>query len=80
VAIQQRGGRRTFADIANPGVSIVEDFVELASEDFARVPGATAATFVEITRKSSGAWELHEVLSGFDGDLGSFTAVMGGRS
>jgi tellurium resistance protein TerD len=79
VAIQQRGGRRTFGDILNPGVVIVEDHIELARADFARVSGATAATVAEFARDPSGEWELHEALRGFDGDAESFAAVMGSR-
>jgi tellurium resistance protein TerD len=77
VAIQQCSGRRTFEDIPHPGVVIVEGYTELASDDFARVSGATAATVAEFVRGTSGEWELHEALRGFDGDPNSFAAVMG---
>jgi tellurium resistance protein TerD len=80
VAIQQRYGRRTFEEIANPLVVIAEGHTELTSEDFIRVSGATAATVAEFNRKHSGEWELRAALRGFEGDPESFVAVMGSRS
>ncbi|MFD5034671.1 TerD family protein [Streptomyces sp. NPDC058405] len=77
VAIQQRDGRRTFADIVNPGVRILEGYTELAEHDFAAVPGSTAATFAEFTRDGSGAWQFRTSVRGFDTDPQSFGALMG---
>ncbi|MGW1025891.1 TerD family protein [Streptomyces sp. NPDC002577] len=80
VVIQQRSGEITFQDIANARVVIVEGHTELAAVDFTQVAASTAATVAEFTRDTSGEWELHEVLRGFDGDPESFAAVMGSRS
>ncbi|MEU0082912.1 TerD family protein [Streptomyces sp. NPDC006274] len=79
VAIHQRGGRRTFADITNTEVLVVEGYTKLVTDDFAQVGGSTAATVVEFTRDDSGGWELREALRGFDTDPVSFAAEMGRR-
>ncbi|MFE4372408.1 TerD family protein [Streptomyces sp. NPDC056835] len=78
VAIQQRDGRRTFGDIVNASARVLEGYTELAAYDFAGVAGATAATFAEFARDPSGAWRFHPVVRGFDTDLQSFGALMGG--
>ncbi|MER5968765.1 TerD family protein [Streptomyces sp. NPDC002055] len=78
VAIQQSEGRKTFGDIENTGVRIVEDHHELLTDDFAGVSGATAATVAEFSRDESGAWALRRSVRGFDADPASFTALMGG--
>ncbi|MFF3754456.1 TerD family protein [Streptomyces sp. NPDC002018] len=77
VAIQQRHGRRTFADIENPLLRVLEGYTELAKHDFAGVPDATAATVAQFTRDSSGAWQFHSAVRGFDTDPQSFGSLMG---
>jgi stress response protein SCP2 len=77
VAIHQNGGPRTFGDISNCGVLIVERYAELLKDDFARVDDSTAATVAEFTRDDSGTWQLHEMVRGFDSDPVVFTAEMG---
>ncbi|MFF1569509.1 TerD family protein [Streptomyces sp. NPDC058293] len=78
VAIHQSGGTRTFGEISNAGVQIVEGYRELLADDFAQVAGATAATVAEFTPDDSGAWALHETIRGFDSDPVRFMAEMGG--
>ncbi|MFJ9032328.1 TerD family protein [Streptomyces sp. NPDC102274] len=78
VAIQQRDGRRTFGDIVNASVRVLEGYTELAAHDFSGVTGSTAATFAEFTRDASGAWHFRTAIRGFDTDIQSFGALMGG--
>lgn len=77
VGIHQDGGRRTFGDIANAAVLVVEKYTELLADDFARVAGATATTVVEFTRNASGQWDMHEMIRGFDSDTAVFAMEMG---
>ncbi|MDX3225495.1 TerD family protein [Streptomyces sp. ME19-01-6] len=77
VAIHQDGGPRAFGDISNAGVLVVEGYRELLADDFTRVAGATAATVAEFVREDSGAWELREMVRGFDSDPVVFAAEMG---
>ncbi|MFJ4334506.1 TerD family protein [Streptomyces sp. NPDC088935] len=77
VAIQQQTGNRTFGDVANPGLRIREGYTDLAADDFADVPGATAATVAEFVRDETGAWEFRAGVHGFEGDPATFTRVMG---
>ncbi|MDO0937235.1 TerD family protein [Streptomyces sp. DG2A-72] len=77
VAIHQNTGPKTFGDISNAGVLVVEGYKELLKDDFAQVSGSTAATVAEFTRDTSGAWEFHEMVRGFDSDPVAFTAEMG---
>ncbi|MFE6286583.1 TerD family protein [Streptomyces sp. NPDC057877] len=77
VAVHQDGGLRTFGDIVNAGVVVVEGYGQLLADDFTGVPDATAATIAEFTRGASGAWELHEMVRGFDSDPQLFAAEMG---
>jgi tellurium resistance protein TerD len=79
VAIQQRAGRLVFADVAGPGVKIVEGYTQLAEVDFAEVADATAATVAEFVRNRSGDWEFRRMVRGFDTDPQSFTQTMGAR-
>jgi tellurium resistance protein TerD len=59
VAIHQNSGPKTFGDISNAGVLVVEGYKELLKGDFAQVAGSTAATVAEFARDTSGAWEFH---------------------
>ncbi|EFL28757.1 putative bacterial stress protein [Streptomyces himastatinicus ATCC 53653] len=77
VAIQQNAGRKTFGDVRNTSVRIVEGYTELMEGDFTGVPGATAATVAEFTRDEAGEWGIHSVIRGFDVDPEAFTDVMG---
>ncbi|AJP04177.1 TerD-family protein [Streptomyces cyaneogriseus subsp. noncyanogenus] len=77
VVIQQRSGRRTFADVPHPGLRIREGYTELAQDDFAGVLGATAASVAEFVRDAAGAWEFRGGVLGFDGDPATFTDSMG---
>lgn len=77
VVIHQDGGRRTFGDIANAAVVVVEKYTELLTDDFAQVSDATAVTVAEFTREGSGAWTMHEMIHGFDSDPLPFIADMG---
>ncbi|MET9657479.1 TerD family protein [Streptomyces sp. NPDC006510] len=80
VAIQQRDGRRTFAEIANTGVQVREGYTNLAEDDFSAVGAATAATVAEFVRGAAGAWEFHGTVRGFDGDPNLFAGTMGSRT
>ncbi|MGX4689419.1 TerD family protein [Streptomyces sp. JNUCC 63] len=77
VVIQQRPARRTFADVLRPGLRVREGYAVLAEDDFAGVPGATAATVAEFSRDASGAWDFRPGLRGFDDDPDTFTRAMG---
>ena len=77
VAIHQTSGPKTFGDLSNAGVLVVDGYKELLKDDFAHVSGSTALTVAEFTRDASGAWEFHEMLRGFDSDPVVFTAEMG---
>ncbi|WP_142213280.1 TerD family protein [Streptomyces sp. SLBN-118] len=77
VVIQQRDGRRVFADIANPLVRILEGHTELGQNDFAAVSGSTAAVVGEFVRGEAGEWQFHETVRGFDADPQSFVELMG---
>ncbi|MFD4529476.1 TerD family protein [Streptomyces sp. NPDC058470] len=77
VVIHQDGGPRTFGDISNAGVLVVEGYRELLADDFAGVAESTAMTVAEFVRDDSGAWEFREMVRGFDSDPVVFTAEMG---
>lgn len=77
VVIQQRDGRRVFADIANTLVRILEGHTELGQSDFAEVPGSTAAVVGEFVRSEAGDWQFHSAVRGFDADPQSFVSLMG---
>ncbi|MFG2681723.1 TerD family protein [Streptomyces sp. NPDC048392] len=77
VAIQQRAEERTFGHVANPGLRVREGYTDLATEDFAGVPSAIAATVAEFVRDESGAWEFRAGVHGYQGDPAAFTRVMG---
>ncbi|WNI22043.1 TerD family protein [Streptomyces sp. ITFR-16] len=80
VAIQQRDGRKTFGEIENTGVQILEGYTTLSEDDFSAVGTATAAIVAEFVRDESGVWQFHDTVRGFDGDPESFAATMGGRA
>ncbi|MFG2549501.1 TerD family protein [Streptomyces sp. NPDC048581] len=77
VAIHQNSSPKTFGDISNAGVLVVEEYKELLKDEFAQVAGSTAATVAEFARDTSGAWEFHEMVRGFDSDPVVFAAEMG---
>ncbi|MCP9943977.1 TerD family protein [Streptomyces somaliensis] len=77
VAIQQRGGRVVFGDVANTWVIVKEGYDELFRDDFTAVRGSTAATVVEFTREAPDTWAYRPVVRGFDCDPDSFTRLMG---
>ncbi|MFE4588357.1 TerD family protein [Streptomyces laurentii] len=77
VAIHQDGGPRTFGDIRNAGVLVIEKYTELLKDDFARVAGATAATIAEFVRDSTGRWCMYPVIRGYDSEPTAFIAEMG---
>lgn len=59
------------------GVIVAEGYQQLLEHDFAGVADATAATVAQFTRNADGAWELHEMIRGYDSDPVLFTAEMG---
>jgi tellurium resistance protein TerD len=77
VAIHQEAGPRTFGDIRNAGVLVVEKYTELLKDDFTQVADATAATIAEFVRDDSGRWHFHAMIRGFDTDPVGFMAEMG---
>ncbi|WP_028805516.1 TerD family protein [Streptomyces sp. 142MFCol3.1] len=77
VAIHQDGGPRTFGDLSNAGVVVVEGYRDLLVDDFAQVADATAATVAEFGRDTSGRWGFREMVRGFDADPVLFAAEMG---
>lgn len=78
VAIHQNGGHKTFGGLTNAGVLVVEGYEELLKDEFAQVAGFTAVTVAEFVRGTSGAWEFHKMIRGFDSDPVVFAAEMGG--
>lgn len=79
VVIQQRPDERRFAGVLNPAVRIREGYTVLAEDDFASVPGATAATVAEFVRDESGEWRFHPGVHGFEDDPAAFSRTMGRR-
>ncbi|WP_030902579.1 TerD family protein [Streptomyces sp. NRRL F-5126] len=77
VAIQQGDGERTFGEVADPEVRIVEDHDELARFDFAEVPDAKGAALAEFFRERAGAWSFRPDVRGFDADPQTFARRMG---
>ncbi|MEV5527224.1 TerD family protein [Streptomyces prunicolor] len=77
VAIHQNTGPKTFGDITNAGVLVLEGYQKLLEDDFTQVAGSTATTVAEFTRDSSGAWEFRAMVRGSDSDPVEFTAEMG---
>jgi tellurium resistance protein TerD len=77
VVIQQSSGRLVFGDVASTSVHLLQHGDELAQNDFAGVADATAATVAEFLRDESGAWSLHMLVRGFDGDPETFAQRMG---
>jgi stress response protein SCP2 len=79
VAIHQNTGPRTFGEIHNGGVVVMEGYRQLMADDFSGIADATAATFAEFVRDPSGTWRFREMTRGFDsGDPARFAAEMGG--
>ncbi|MGP3953524.1 TerD family protein [Streptomyces sp. 7N604] len=77
VAIQQREGRKTFGDVPNSSIRILEGHAELATSDFADVSESTAAIVAEFTRDDVGEWKFRPAVRGFDADPASFAEHMG---
>ncbi|WP_326700316.1 TerD family protein [Streptomyces sp. NBC_01754] len=80
VMIQQRDGRKTFGEVENTAVQIVEGYTTLSEDDFSGVSAATAAVVAEFARDATGAWGFHGAVRGFDADPDAFAAVMGSRA
>ncbi|MER6093839.1 TerD family protein [Streptomyces bluensis] len=79
VAIHQNSEPLTFGEVSNAGVVVVQGYEQLLVDDFEQVADATAATVSEFTRDASGAWQMREMIRGFDSDPVLFTAEMGSR-
>ncbi len=77
VVIQQRADDKTFGHVGNAAVRIREGYEVLAEDDFAGVPGSTAATVAEFVRDGSGAWNFRPGVHGSDADPVTFTRTMG---
>ncbi|MEU0219691.1 TerD family protein [Streptomyces sp. NPDC006265] len=77
VAIHQNTGPKTFGDLSNAGVLVVEGYTELLKDDFAQIAGSTAGTVAEFTKVASGTWEFHDLVQGFDSEPAAFSAEMG---
>ncbi|MGW0822386.1 TerD family protein [Streptomyces sp. NPDC002845] len=77
VAIQQRTGEKTFANVRNPALRIREGYTDLAEDDFGGVPDSTAAVVAEFLRDESGVWSFQPGVHGYDADPASFIRVMG---
>ncbi|MDT0344988.1 TerD family protein [Streptomyces litchfieldiae] len=77
VAIQQSGGRKTFADVAGAKVRVAEGYTELATDEFAGVAGSTAATVAQFIRNDSGAWSFAPAVRGYDAGPEEFARIMG---
>lgn len=83
VIVQQRDMHTTFAEVRNTGFRIRETVAgaeaptDLVEGDLAEVSSATAATVAEFIRGTTGDWEYHPVLQGFDADTSSFAHLMG---
>ena len=80
VAIHQNTGPKTFQDISNTGLLVLDGYAELLNDDLGRLSGATAGTVAEFVRNPVGNWEFHELFRGHDGDPVSFTLAMGSDS
>jgi stress response protein SCP2 len=78
VVIHQNTGPKTFGDLSNAGVLVLDGYKELLKDDFAQVAGSTAATVAEFTRDTATTWTYRELVRGFDSDPVVFTAEMGG--
>ncbi|MFE7649455.1 TerD family protein [Streptomyces phaeoluteigriseus] len=80
VVIHQNTGPKTFGDLTNAGVLVLDGYQELLKYDLAGVAGSTAATVAEFTRDTATTWTYRELIRGFDSDPVAFTAEMGGVS
>ncbi|MFH9471450.1 TerD family protein [Streptomyces clavifer] len=77
VAIHQNTGPKTFGDISNAGVLVLDGYTELLTDDFGRIAGFAAGTVAEFTRNPTGTWEFHKMLRGFNDDPMAFSMTMG---
>lgn len=77
VAIQQAGGRLTFADITHAAVRVREGYTDLAAHDFRDLPDARSATVAEFTRDDADGWSYRPLRQGFDADPREFATLLG---
>ncbi|MFF4749082.1 TerD family protein [Streptomyces sp. NPDC002514] len=77
VVIHQEPDPRTFGDMSNAGVVIVEGHQELLADDFSGVAVARATTVAEFARNDAGEWEMHEMIRGSDSEPETFISEMG---
>ncbi|BCL33140.1 TerD family protein [Streptomyces aurantiacus] len=77
VVIHQEPVPRTFGDMSNAGILIVEGYEELLTDDFSGVAGASATTLAEFVRDDLGRWKMHEMIRGSDSDPARFMSEMG---
>nr|WP_119611640.1 TerD family protein [Streptomyces acidiscabies] len=77
VVVHQTSGPKTFGDVSNTGVLVVEGYTELVKDDLTRFADSRAVTVAECTKDATGVWELHPALCGFDTDPETFMARMG---
>lgn len=77
IVIQRSSGRKTFGDVPNTSVRILNGYTELIKSDFTGVSGATAATVAVFTRDDSGEWGMQSAIRGFDTDPEDFGRLMG---
>lgn len=80
VVIHQDGGRRTFGDIHNAGLLVVQRYTELLADDFSGVADSTATTVPEFVRDGSGEWEMREMVRGIRQRSGAFHPGDGRRA
>ncbi|ATL87510.1 TerD family protein [Streptomyces samsunensis] len=77
ITIQQGSGRKTFGDVPNTSVRILEGYTELVKSDFTGVSGATSATVAVFARDESGEWGIQSAIRGFDAEPEDFGRLMG---
>ncbi|MFR9755763.1 TerD family protein [Streptomyces sp. TR06-5] len=76
VVVQQTDGRKTFGQVPNAAVQIVEEYDTLADHTLGALEGDTVAVIAECVRRAdSGVWEFHPALRGFDADPESFVRL-----
>ncbi|MGW8377477.1 TerD family protein [Streptomyces sp. ODS28] len=78
VAVQQREGRKTFAEVPSTDVRVQEGITELTRNDFAAAADATAAVVAEFVRGEAGQWEFREAFRGLPHDPDTFAELLSG--